>query len=505
MRSLSLQEVNHYIDGKFVPSSGGKTIGVVDPSSNEKIAEVSDGTAKDVDLAVASARRAFKEDGWGESSPSFREGLLLEVARGIERHAEELATLETTNTGIPITQTKSQVMRAAENFRFFAGMTSKVPESAFPVNDEFVNYTLRKPVGVAGLITPWNTPLMLETWKMAPCLAAGNTCVLKPAEWTPLSAGRLVEIMADAGIPGGVVNMVNGFGEGAGAALVAHPGVQLISFTGETTTGKEIIRNGSSTLKRFSMELGGKNPAIVFDDADLERALDGVVFMAYSLNGERCTANSRLLVQKSVYGDFISKVADRVRAIRVGRPMESATELGPLVHAEHLKRVLGYVRLGEGEGAKKLVGGGRPRGLETGNYMEPTLFTDAKPSMRIVQEEIFGPVLAAMPFEDEKEAVRLANDVSYGLTSYIWTGDVARANRVAASVECGMTWINSHNVRDLRTPFGGTKNSGIGREGGVYSFEFYTELKTVHVAVGRHKIPKFGGGGELPATSGRVS
>ncbi len=255
-----MQRIDHFIDGKFQPSSGARTVDVVDPYSNQKIAEVSDGTAEDVDLAVKGARRAFREGGWGESSPAFRENLLLEVAKAIEKHAEELATLETANTGIPITQTRSQVTRAAENFRFFAGMTSKVPESAFPVQGEFVNYTLRKPLGVAGLITPWNTPLMLETWKIAPCLAAGNTCVLKPAEWTPLSASRLAELMSEAGIPKGVVNVVHGVGEGAGAALVAHPGVQLISFTGETSTGREIIRNGSSTLKRFSMELGGKNP-----------------------------------------------------------------------------------------------------------------------------------------------------------------------------------------------------------------------------------------------------
>ncbi len=481
-------ELLHFIKGDFVNSSSPVRFEFLNPSTNEVIGTIPRGSKEDVDLAVKAAKKAF--DSWSITSPSKRAELLYEVAKLIRKKAQKLTELEVLNVGIPITQARAQVERSAENFEFFAGMILKLSEESFVMEDKFINYTIRKPIGVAGLITPWNTPLMLETWKVAPCLAAGDTCVLKPAEWTPLSANELALIMQEAGIPDGVFNIVHGIGEISGAELVAHPGVRLISFTGETVTGMEIMRNGASTLKRFSMELGGKNPAIVFKDADLKRALDGVIFMAYSLNGERCTANSRVLVEESIYDEFVAMLLERVKKIKVGDPFDERTELGPLVRPEHWDRVRGYIEIGINEGAKLLYGGDRI--FEKGNFMRPALFVDCRNDMRICQEEIFGPVLSVIKFKTEEEAIALANDVVYGLTAYIWTQNVERANRIAASLDCGMVWINSHNVRDLRTPFGGAKYSGIGREGGKYSFDFYMEIKTVHISLGRHRIPTFG-------------
>ncbi|HEU4797375.1 MAG TPA: 5-carboxymethyl-2-hydroxymuconate semialdehyde dehydrogenase, partial [bacterium] len=411
----------------------------------------------------------------------------------IDRDTDAIARVECLDTGIPLGQIRrGQVPRAAENFRFFAEMATRITGESFPVGNTFVNYTLRQPVGVAGLITPWNTPFMLETWKVAPALAAGNACVLKPAEWAPVSAMRLAEIIREAGAPPGVFNVVNGLGETAGASLVAHSGVQLISFTGETTTGKEIMRNGAATLKRFSMELGGKSPVVVFADADLDRALDATIFGVFSLNGERCTAGSRLFLQREIHETFLNRLLERVPRIRVGDPLDEHTELGPLIHPDHWTRVVEYLEIGRKEGARIGVGGRRPPQLPRGNYLEATVLVGVRNEMRVAQEEIFGPVLAVIPFADEAEAVRLANDVRYGLTAYVWTGDAARAHRLSAAIEAGMVWINSQNVRDLRTPFGGMKESGIGREGGHYSFEFYCETKTVHVALGTHHIPKMG-------------
>jgi 5-carboxymethyl-2-hydroxymuconic-semialdehyde dehydrogenase len=494
MTSLMAHQIGNFIDGRFLEPKRTKVFEFLNPTTNEVLGAIPEGSSDDVDRAVNAALRAFKTGGWNQTTAEGRGELLLKVASGLEKHIEELARTEALNAGIPITQTRSQVHRAAENFRFFAEMATKVLETAFPTKEGFLNYTTHKPVGVAGLITPWNTPLMLETWKIAPCLAAGNTCVLKPSEWTPMSANQLATIIQDAGIPDGVFNVVHGIGEISGAALVAHPAVRLISFTGETTTGKEIARNGASTLKRYSMELRGKNPAIVFEDADLERARDAVIFMAYSLNGERCTSNSRLLVQHSIYDEFIGQTADRAKRIRIGDPLDERSEIGPLVRPEHWLRVKGYIDLGVREGARIAAGGGRPSALKDGNYLEPTLLIDVEKSMRVAKEEIFGPVLGAMSFENEAEAIDISNDVIYGLAAYVWTSDWERASRISDAVESGTVWVNSHNVRDLRAPFGGSKASGIGREGGLYSFDFYTEAKTVQIALGKHHIPTFGGG-----------
>jgi 5-carboxymethyl-2-hydroxymuconic-semialdehyde dehydrogenase len=333
---------------------------------------------------------------------------------------------------------------------------------------------------------------MLESWKLAPALAAGCTVVLKPAEWTPLSASLLPEIMAEAGLPDGVFNLVHGIGEVAGAALVAHPGVPRISFTGETSTGRTIMAAAASHLKGLSMELGGKSPCVIFADADLDQAVDSALFGVFSLNGERCTAGSRILAERAVYDDLVQRLADRAKRIRVGDPSDAKTEIGALVHPEHYARVLSYVRAGQEEGARLVAGGSRPDGLPAGNYLAATVFADVAPSMRIFREEIFGPVVCVTPFDDEAAAITLANATSYGLAAYIWTRDLARAHRVAHAVQSGMTWLNSHNVRDLRTPFGGVKASGLGREGGPHSLDFYTESRIVHIPLGDTHVPRFG-------------
>jgi 5-carboxymethyl-2-hydroxymuconic-semialdehyde dehydrogenase len=342
------------------------------------------------------------------------------------------------------------------------------------------------------IITPWNTPFMLSTWKIAPALAAGCTVVHKPAEWSPLTATLLAEIMTGAGVPPGVANLVNGIGERTGKLLTEHPAIRATAFIGESRTGSLIMSQGAPTLKRVHLELGGKNPVIVFDDADLDRAVDAVVFMIYSLNGERCTSSSRLLVHSAIHDSFIERVAARVERLKVGHPLDPATEIGPLIHQRHLDKVLSYFKIARDDGAQIRVGGARAENLKPGFYVQPTLFTHAKSTMRVAREEIFGPVLTVLPFENEAEAVKLANDTPYGLTAYIWTGDSGRALRMAHAVEAGMVWVNSENNRHLPTPFGGVKASGIGRDGGDYSFDFYMETKNICIAHGTHRVPKLG-------------
>lgn len=485
--------INHFISNSFFPSVTEEVFPTLNPATNEVIMHVAAGSAADVDRAAQAARQAFDNGPWSRLTPEERRKYLRRIGDLIVKHADEIAEAEIADTGIPSAQIKKgAIPRAADNFYFFADYAVSLTGSLYQAPSNFMNYTVHRPVGVAGLITPWNTPFMLETWKVAPCLAGGNTCVLKPAEWSPLSAQKLAEIVLEADLPPGVFNIVHGYGETAGAPLVAHPQVQLISFTGETTTGMEIIRNGAGTLKRYSMELGGKSPNIVFQDADLDRALDGTLFQIFSLNGERCTAGSRLIIHQSIHDEFVERLAARIQNIRVGDPTDPKTQVGPLIHPDHWARVRGYMDLARQEGAMVRVGGDRPSHLSQGNYFAPTLITNVRNDMRIAQEEIFGPVLVVIPFRDQAEAIQLANDIKYGLAAYLWTNDLTRAHRVAQSIESGMVWINSHNVRDLRTPFGGSKYSGIGREGGHFSFEFYTETTTIHVALGEHRIPKMG-------------
>jgi len=380
--------------------------------------------------------------------------------------------------------------RGAENFRFFADRAPEARNGLSLPARQHLNYTLRTSIGPVGVITPWNTPFMLATWKIAPALAAGCTVVHKPAEWSPLTAGLLAEICTDAGLPAGVLNVVHGLGEESGRALTEHEAIRAIAFVGESATGSAIMAQGAPTLKRVHFELGGKNPVVVFADADLERALEAVVFMIFSLNGERCTSSSRLLVEASIHDELVARVAERAGRIRVGHPLDPATEVGPMIHPRHVEKVLGYFEVAAAEGVSIVAGGARA-GVGA-NYVCPTVLAGAGNAMRVAQEEIFGPVLTAIPFASEAEALAMANDVRYGLAAYLWTRDTGRAHRFAERVEAGMVWVNSENNRHLPSPFGGMKASGIGRDGGDYSFDFYMETKNVCIAYDEHRVPSLG-------------
>ena len=410
----------------------------------------------------------------------------------------EIARIETDDTGQTISQTGKQLVpRAADNFHYFAEMCTRVDGHTYPTPTH-LNYTLFHPVGVCALISPWNVPFMTATWKVAPCLAFGNTAVLKMSELSPMSADRLGQLALEAGIPAGVLNIVHGTGRQAGEPLCSHPDVRAISFTGSTATGGRIVQ--AAGLKKFSMELGGKSPFVVFDDANLPRALDAALFMIFSNNGERCTAGSRILVQKSIYADFVQRFVDRAKRITVGDPQHETTLVGPMISPGHLAKVRSYIDLGAKEGASLLCGGldrpayapALPAALQSGNFVWPTVFADVDNRMRIAQEEIFGPVACLIPFDDEADAIRLSNAIAYGLSSYVWTENLGRAHRVAAGIEAGMCFVNSQNVRDLRQPFGGTKASGIGREGGTWSYEVFLEPKNIAVSLGEHHIPHWG-------------
>ena len=482
--------LGHFIAGKAQAGAGAQTIENVSPVDSSVLNKVSCGDERDVDAAAAAARTAFPA--WRNRSGDERRAILHHVADAIESRREEIAFVECMDTGQPLRFMSGAALRGAENFRFFADRAPGAADGLSLPAAEHMNYTVRQPIGPVAVITPWNTPFMLSTWKIAPALAAGCTVVHKPAEWSPLTAMLLAEIMTEAGVPAGVVNLVNGIGEQAGKMLTEHPAIRATAFIGESKTGSCIMSQGAPTLKRVHLELGGKNPVVVFEDADFDRALDAAVFMIYSLNGERCTSSSRLLVQRSIYDRFVERVTARIATLKVGHPLDPATDVGPLIHQRHLDKVLSYFKLAREEGVEIRAGGARAGNPNQGYYVQPTLFANASNAMRVAREEIFGPVLTAIPFSDEAEAVALANDTAYGLTAYIWTSDVGRALRMAHKVDAGMVWVNSENNRHLPTPFGGMKASGIGRDGGDYSFDFYMETKNICLAHGTHRVPKLG-------------
>ena len=487
-------KIDHLINGQSVASSD--YFETLNPATQQVLAEVAAGGEAEVHAAVTAAKAAFPK--WAGTPAAERANLMRKLGDLIAKHVPEIAQLETNDCGQVIAQTGKQLIpRAADNFYFFAEMCTRVDGHTYPTPTH-LNYTLFHPVGVCALISPWNVPFMTATWKVAPCLAFGNTAVLKMSELSPLTAARLGELALEAGIPAGVLNVVHGYGKEAGEPLCAHPDVRAISFTGSTATGNRIVK--AAGLKKFSMELGGKSPFVIFDDTDLDRALDAALFMIFSNNGERCTAGSRILVQQSIYAHFVEKFVDRARRITVGDPLDEKTIVGPMISKGHLAKVRSYIELGPKEGATLLCGGldqpryatELPQRVKHGNFVWPTVFADVDNRMRIAQEEIFGPVACLIPFKDEAHAIELANDIQYGLSSYVWTENLGRAHRVAASVEAGMCFVNSQNVRDLRQPFGGTKASGTGREGGTWSYEVFCEPKNVAVSLGSHHIPHWG-------------
>ncbi|KHD85570.1 aldehyde dehydrogenase [Heyndrickxia ginsengihumi] len=470
----------HYIDGQYVPSKNGKTFENVNPATEEVLGVVSEGGKEEVDLAIKAARKAIKGE-WRKMPLRKRSAILRKIGDLILERKDELAMLETLDTGKPLwLSTNVDIDRAAYNFHFFADYMISVGNEAYQQDDIAIHYSVSRPVGVVGLINPWNLPLLLMTWKLAPALAAGNTVVMKPSEVTPMTATVLAQICTDAGVPDGVVNMVHGFGE-TGAAITSHPDVDAIAFTGETVTGSAIMKAAAPTLKKLSFELGGKNPNIIFADANMEDVIETTLRSSFMNQGEVCLCGSRIYVERSIYNEFLEKFVAKTKELKVGDPLDPNTNVGALVSKEHYNKVLSYLELAPQEGGTFLTGGKPLEGSEKGYFVEPTIITGLGRNSRCVREEIFGPVVTVLPFDTEEEVLEQVNDTHYGLSASLWTGDLKRAHRVAGQIEAGMIWINTWFLRDLRTPFGGMKHSGIGREGGAHSFDFYTELSNITI------------------------
>ena len=471
-----------WIDGKPARALSGRTFDVVNPADGSLLAKVGEGAAADVDAAVGAAVRAAAGP-WGKMGPRARARVLFDVARLVRENLEKLALLETRNAGKPLADSRDEIGLVADCFEYYAGSVSKHFGETIPVGASGLDFTLREPVGVCALIVPWNFPLVIASWKLAPALACGNTVILKPAAETPLSALRLAELCSEAGLPPGVLNVVPGPGPGCGSVLVAHPAVRKVSFTGSTATGIQIMRSGADTLKRVSLELGGKSPNIVFDDADLDLCVEKSVWSVFGNAGQDCCARSRALVHRKVYDKFVDRFVSRAKKIVVVHPEKKGVQVGPLISARQHARVAGYVRQGQAEGAELLCGGARPSGTPPkGYYLAPAVFAGTKPGMKIVQEEIFGPVVAIQPFKDEEEAIRLANDSPYGLSGSLWTRDVGRVLRVTRAVQTGVISVNSSSSVHLEAPFGGYKSSGVGRELGLKALDLYCEVKNVFVS-----------------------
>jgi acyl-CoA reductase-like NAD-dependent aldehyde dehydrogenase len=481
---LQQQPVKMLIGGQWIEAASGKTFETMNPSTGEVLARVAEGDSEDVNRAVAAARKAFESGPWPKLTPSQRGRLLLKLADLIEQNAEELAQLETLDNGKPIKYARGgDVPLTADHFRYFAGWATKIEGETIPVSiPNMFTYTLREPIGVVGQIIPWNFPLQMASWKLAPALACGNTVILKPAEQTPLTALRLGELICEAGFPDGVVNIIPGFGETAGAALVAHPDVDKIAFTGSTEVGKKIARVCTDTLKKVTLELGGKSPNIIFPDADMKFAIRGALNAIYFNQGEVCTAGSRLFIHSSVYDQVMSGLSEGASRMKVGVGIDPTTDMGPLISQEQLNRVTGYIETGKNEGAKVVTGGERPGGdIAQGYFMRPTIFDGVQDDMKIAREEIFGPVVVALPFEDVEEVATRANKSIYGLAAGVWTSDVKKAHKVAAALKAGVVWVNTYNQFDAAAPFGGYKQSGYGREMGHAVLDAYTQTKTVWI------------------------
>ncbi|WP_430510203.1 aldehyde dehydrogenase [Gottfriedia solisilvae] len=475
-------DCKHFIDGQYIPSFNQKTFLNINPATEEVLGKIAEGGELEIDLAVKAAKRALKGE-WKHFTTEQRSIVLRKIGDGILARKEELAALEAMDTGKPYELAlEVDITRSAYNFYFFADYITSLGTESHMQNQTALHYSYRRPVGVVGMINPWNLPLLLLTWKLAPCLAAGNTTVMKPAELTPMTATILAEICKEAGVPDGVINIVHGFGaNGAGSALTEHPDVDAITFTGETKTGTAIMKAAAPTLKKLSFELGGKNPNIIFADSNLDEVIETTLKSSFMNQGEVCLCGSRIYIERSIYQEFLEKFVEKTNELKIGDPFEEGTKVGAVIGKEHYDKVLSYIEIAKEDGGTILTGGSRPEHLSSGYFISPTIISGLSHDSRCVKEEIFGPVVTVLPFDTEDEVIERANDTHYGLGATIWTNDLRKAHRVAHQIEAGIIWVNTWYLRDLRTPFGGMKQSGIGREGGIHSFEFYSELSNITI------------------------
>jgi acyl-CoA reductase-like NAD-dependent aldehyde dehydrogenase len=488
-----LPHIPSVIDGQAAPRrAGGHDIAVIDPTTEQPIAQLREADAAEVDRAVGAARRAFDEGPWPRMDIKDRKDILYAIRDTLLAHADELITLEVRHTGLPISGVRQHVKRAAENFEMFAEVASNVAGQTYTQTKNFLTYVTREPKGVGALIAPWNAPLALASMRVATCIAFGNTCVLKPSEFTPLSMLRMVELFHEAGLPKGVVNLVNGRGQVTGVSLVSHRGIDMVGFTGGSHTGRSIMAAAGQNLKPCILELGGKSASIVFDSADFEQALDGTLLGIYANNGQMCLAGSRILLQRSIADAFVRRFVERTKAIRIGHPMEDSTEIGPLAYKAHMERVLSYVDVAVAEGSTLLTGGRRAAGFERGYYIEPTAVLAPNAAARICQEEVFGPFATFVVFDTLDDALRIANDSPFGLVSYVWSQNLHEVMRCSRDIRAGVVWVNTPMMRELRAPFGGYKESGVGRDGATTSAEFFTEYKTTSIPIDTVSMPRLG-------------
>jgi acyl-CoA reductase-like NAD-dependent aldehyde dehydrogenase len=490
-----VERITSLIDGEVVaPRAGCFDIPVINPATEQRVSVLQEADAAEVDAAVQAARRAFDAGPWPRMTLDARKDILYRIRDLLRAHTDELAYLECLHSGLPIARIREQIGRAARNFEFFAEVASTMKGETYTGLKGYLTYVTREPKGVGALIAPWNAPIALASMRVATCIAFGNTCVLKPSEYTPLSMLRMVELFHEAGLPGGVVNLVNGRGGVTGVALVSHPGIDMVGFTGGTHTGASIMSAAGKHLKPCILELGGKSANIIHPSADLDRALDGALGGIYSNNGQQCLAGSRILVQRAIAEEFIARFVDRARCIRVGDPMDPATEVGPLAFEGHMQRVLSYVEVARADGATVLTGGQRAPGFDRGYFIEPTAVLATGNQSRVCQEEIFGPFATFLVYDTLEEALAIANDSPFGLVAYVWANDLDVVMRASRDLRAGTVWVNTTMVRELRAPFGGYKQSGVGRDGATSSVEFFTELKTTTIPIDPAPLPRFGRG-----------